>query len=211
MELRWDCFRWACSSHGQTQKYTKRIKIELFSNVGLQGALFGSIMAMALITVMCIGQQMSIANGDFQQEVKQTSIEHCPCMQNNTMDSFVSASTENFTNELVNVLYRISYIWYSAIGFLTTITLGMLGSFVTGFENPGNVNTDLLSPPIRNFFLQRYKKAVLNIPLKQSNDNNVKNDDKGVINVGLQINDEKYDIKMNGIEQNKVRKISAPS
>lgn len=74
-----------------------------------------------------------------------------------------------FRESQVFVLFRISYIWYSAIGFFITIVLGILGSFATGFEDPREVDGDLLSPPIRNFLhaLPDKIKEKLNIPLKQ--------------------------------------------
>lgn len=42
--------------------------------------MFGSLVAVALITLMCIGQQVAIANGNFEDETKPTSIEKCQCL-----------------------------------------------------------------------------------------------------------------------------------
>ncbi|KAJ8940079.1 hypothetical protein NQ314_010913 [Rhamnusium bicolor] len=120
-----------------------------------KGAIFGSLMAIGIITLMCIGQQVTIANGTFKDEVKPTSVEN------------------------LFFLYRISYIWYSAIGFLITVIMGLAGSFATGAENPKDVDGDLLSPPIRNFLnsLPNNAKEILNIPLKESNNSSHKDID----------------------------------
>ncbi|XP_076255549.1 sodium-coupled monocarboxylate transporter 2-like [Rhynchophorus ferrugineus] len=84
-----------------------------------KGAIFGSIISACLLTCMCIGQQITLG-----------------------------AKDENYRNEDVFILFRLSYIWYSAIGFFSTIILGLLASFVTGFQNPQDVDTNLLSPPV---------------------------------------------------------------
>lgn len=42
--------------------------------------MFGSLVAAGLITLMCIGQQVAIANGTFEETIKPTSIEKCQCL-----------------------------------------------------------------------------------------------------------------------------------
>ncbi|CAG0879584.1 unnamed protein product [Cyprideis torosa] len=43
-------------------------------------------------------------------------------------------------------LYRISYMWYSTIGCLTVITVGMITSFMTGAQDPQTLNPNTISP-----------------------------------------------------------------
>ncbi|XP_066143169.1 sodium-coupled monocarboxylate transporter 2-like [Euwallacea fornicatus] len=106
-----------------------------------KGAIFGALLSSALIILMGIGQQVTNAAAGFES---------------------IEGGSEVF------VLFRLSYIWYSAIGCLLTVILGILGSFVTGFEEPGKVHTELISPPIRNFLhsLSEHTKERLHIPLK---------------------------------------------
>lgn len=75
-----------------------------------------------------------------------------------------------FCSEESFFLYRISYIWYSMIGFLTTVIMGMIGSFATGHQNPKDVDVDLISPPAFNFYmsLSDRTKDWLNLPLKRN-------------------------------------------
>ncbi|CAH0557553.1 unnamed protein product [Brassicogethes aeneus] len=137
-----------------------------------KGAMFGSIIACALITLMCIGQQISIANGVYDEESKPTSIEHCVCL-NTTLLYSNKPVIEHREKPLF--LYRISYIWYSMIGFLVTVVLGMIGSFVTGYQDPKDVDADLISPPVMNFLmsLSNATKELLNLPLKPNNTKDV--------------------------------------
>lgn len=48
-------------------------------------------------------------------------------------------------------LYRISYIWYTTFGALTTIIIAGLGTFITGFSDPSLVDLKLLAPCIRKY------------------------------------------------------------
>lgn len=68
----------------------------------------------------------------------------------------------------VFVLYRISYMWYSAIGLLITVITGVLVSWCTGFDDPCRVHADLLSPPFRRFYsrFSNHTKERLHIPIE---------------------------------------------
>lgn len=98
-----------------------------------------------------------------------------------------------FSNDNVFFLYRISFMWYSAIGYLVTVILGLIVSLLTGAENPENLNEDLLSPPIREILqkLPRGLKEALNIPLKLKQ-NNCSAVAKGVVNIAVDISSEKF-------------------
>lgn len=112
-------------------------------------------------------------------------------------------------------IFRISYIWYSAIGFLITFVLGVLGSFATGPTNPKDVDGDLLSPPVRNFLisLPNRIKEWLNIPLKDNGSASAKETIvKEAFTINLELFDqEKRQNMFNEQMKTKIRKISAPS
>jgi len=44
--------------------------------------------------------------------------------------------------------YRISYMWYSLIGFSVTIFVGLIVSFLTGKQDPRTLDPQLISPAI---------------------------------------------------------------
>lgn len=176
-----------------------------------KGAIFGSVVAMALILWMGLGQQISIMNSDIVEVEKVISTKTCPCMNSTERVDFISAEENRymmkviatakkyyyllflFSNDNVFFLYRISFMWYSAIGYLVTVILGLLVSLLTGAQNPHNLNEDLLSPPIREILhkLPRSVKEALNIPLKmkQNIGSAVAN---GVVNVALDVSNEKF-------------------
>lgn len=55
------------------------------------------------------------------------------------------------SSEDVFYLFRLSYLWYTLIGVLTAISVGLLVSFMTGANKPQDVDPRLLSPAIRRF------------------------------------------------------------
>lgn len=59
-------------------------------------------------------------------------------------------------------------MWYSAIGLVMTMTMGVLISWFTGFHDPCRVNSDLLSPPMRNLYssLSKNVKEKLKLPIE---------------------------------------------
>ncbi|XP_074025335.1 sodium-coupled monocarboxylate transporter 2 [Leptinotarsa decemlineata] len=130
-----------------------------------KGAMCGSVIAAGLITLMCVGQQIAIASGNLEEPVKTTSSENCA-----GMNLTVVVEKRAVHNTHVFVLYRVSYIWYSAIGCLTTIALGVIISFATGATKMEDLDDELLSPPIRNllYSLPSRMRKFMNIPSKPS-------------------------------------------
>ncbi|GLV37860.1 uncharacterized protein CBL_06438 [Carabus blaptoides fortunei] len=168
-----------------------------------KGAITGAITAMVLVMWMGLGNQISQARGDLVFEVKRTSIEDCPCL-NST--AFVQDITDH-SNDEVFFLYRISYLWYSFIGFTVTILIGMVISFITGAQNPKDVDNELLSPPIRKLIdsLSTSTKEILNLPLKvPTNCRNVTL--LGIVNRALDMNDEKVHAEANNKDKNEQTK-----
>lgn len=154
-----------------------------------KGAISGGVAGLALVLWMGLGQQVSIASGIYIIPEKPTSIQGCPCL-----------NLTEATNEAVNsdesevfFLYRVSFLWYSVISFCVTVIVGIIVSYLTGPTNPEDVDSDLLSPPIRNYLytLPEHIKLYLNLPPNKSpscRDDNITK--VGIINVAMEIKDE---------------------
>lgn len=105
-------------------------------------------------------------------------------------------------------LYRISFLWYSGIGFIVTVILGLIASIITGPQDPRDVDSDLISPTILELLgsLPNKLKEILNVPSPPVNavvngkDINL----NGVVNVTLNLKDEE-------MQENRHRKISSIS
>lgn len=51
-------------------------------------------------------------------------------------------------------LYRISYMWYTTFGALTTLVVAGLGTFISGASDASLVDLKLLAPCMRKHFQQ---------------------------------------------------------
>lgn len=68
-------------------------------------------------------------------------------------------------------LYRISYMWYTAFGAITTIIVAGLGTFVMGVSDASLVDLNLLAPCIRKYV--RVESPVKKVPRKSHPNRNV--------------------------------------
>ncbi|XP_054271258.1 sodium-coupled monocarboxylate transporter 1-like [Macrosteles quadrilineatus] len=172
-----------------------------------RGALIGSSVAMALIVWIGIGTQIAQTRG-FEAEVhKPTSLEGCNCNATYIDDPASLDSGEVF------VLYQISYLWYSVIGFVVTVVVGLGSSLVYEPQDPCRLHPDLLSPPILSLLqsLPNSVKETIGWPVqsKSSTENmggskdisskQKEGENKGVINLGM-VMDENNCPRSNGIE-----------
>lgn len=57
----------------------------------------------------------------------------------------------NFIHSGLIEFYRVSYIWYSAIGSCLTVIVGLIVSFLTGPQDPRKLNPQLISPVVDSF------------------------------------------------------------
>jgi len=157
-----------------------------------RGALVGSSVAMALVVWIGIGTQIAQTRGFESAEHKPTSLEGCHCNSTYVDDPLPLDSGEVF------VLYQISYLWYSVIGFVVTVVVGLGSSLVYKPQDPCRLHPDLLSPPILSLlqslpnsvketigFPVQSKSATENIGGSKDISNGREVESKGVINHGM--------------------------
>ncbi|ODN03398.1 Sodium-coupled monocarboxylate transporter 2 [Orchesella cincta] len=58
-------------------------------------------------------------------------------------------------------MYRISYIWYSAIGCCVTVFIGLILSFLTGPQDPRKLDPKLISPAVDTFVRWLFSDDIL--------------------------------------------------
>ncbi|XP_066602040.1 sodium-coupled monocarboxylate transporter 1 isoform X2 [Prorops nasuta] len=148
--------------------------------VNARGAISGAISSLVLVLWIGLGAQIAVLNGQISLDTKPVSIDGCPCV-----NSTAAPSTQYVEPpEEVSVIYQISYLWYSAIGCILTIVIGLAVSFFTGFQDPAELDQDLLSPYVSSFFRLEQKPSC----------NRVANI-HGIANLALEMDDEKSDGK----------------
>lgn len=138
-----------------------------------KGAIVGAITSMVIVLWIGLGAQIALLNGQIHLDNKPVSVDACPCI--NTTDINLKQSNDN--NDEVYSIYKISYLWYSGIGCILTMLVGVIVSCFTGFQNAADLDQNLLSPPIASLLCIKTKSCANNV--------------HGITNFGLELDDEK--------------------
>lgn len=117
-----------------------------------KGALTGGIVSGALVSWISIGTQINMALGAIKFPQKSVSVEGCNA---NWVAEYLSLTLVPDGTarpaEPTFPLYRLSYMYYTAVGAITAITVGLIVSYITGGNKDKKVHRDLLSPAIYGF------------------------------------------------------------
>lgn len=116
--------------------------------IGKRATFYGAFAALLMMMFCVFKAQLDIAQGITRFETKATSIERCD--YNFTI---AVATTEEISPE--KHFYHISYLYYSPVGALLTCLCAFLFSLIFGFEDANNVDTRLLAPFMRKYFITR--------------------------------------------------------
>lgn len=85
-----------------------------------KGALFGAVVAMALVLWMGLGQQISIMNSDIIEQEKIISTKTCPCMNSTERIDYLPAGENRYLNK--NCYSRTLYDTYLFVSVTTTFS-----------------------------------------------------------------------------------------
>lgn len=102
------------------------------------GALSGLFTSLSLVLWIGIGTQVH------QPPLPKLEVSTTGC---NITDLFTNVT--NIENHEILSVYRISYQWYSTIGCITLIVVGLIVSFITGSQKSEDLDPRLLCPPVR--------------------------------------------------------------
>lgn len=122
------------------------------------GAIVGGSISLVFMAWLCFRAQAAIATGELTFTPKPTFTNGCEY-------SFIANSPLNMlainqtaatiiddpitTDDPDFAIYRISYMWYTLVGALITITIATIVSFLSGFNNPRKMDAKLFAPCIR--------------------------------------------------------------
>ncbi|XP_050492624.1 sodium-coupled monocarboxylate transporter 1-like [Bombus huntii] len=142
-----------------------------------KGAIVGAITSMVIVLWIGLGAQIALLNGQIHLDNKPVSVDACPCI--NITD--INLKQSNDYNDEVYSIYKISYLWYSGIGCILTMLVGVIVSCFTGFQNSADLDQNLLSPPIASLLCMKTKPCANNV--------------HGITNFGLELDDEKSQVE----------------
>ncbi|KAM0733658.1 Sodium-coupled monocarboxylate transporter 1 [Formica fusca] len=118
-----------------------------FPMANSMGALVGTLISLNLVAWISFGTQAAISSGSIYFPVKPVSVEGCSELLNSTIGNFTMI-VETAVREQPFFLYRMSYLWYTWVGFLTTILIGLLVSWFTGPSKYSRTDKQLFTPII---------------------------------------------------------------
>ncbi|KAK2583548.1 hypothetical protein KPH14_009502 [Odynerus spinipes] len=116
------------------------------------GALIGGLVSLNLVAWISFGTQAAISSGKIIFPVKPVSVEGCEESLRSTAAN-LTLIVENAIREQPFFMYRLSYLWYTWVGFLTAILVGIVVSLITG-PNKYKIEDKKLYTPIVHCLLR---------------------------------------------------------
>ncbi|XP_024946270.1 sodium-coupled monocarboxylate transporter 1 [Cephus cinctus] len=123
------------------------------------GALVGGLLSVNLVAWISLGTQAAISNGIIRFPVKPVSVDGCSEPLRSSAAN-LTLIVENAVKEQPFFLYRMSYLWYTWVGFLTAIVVGLVVSWITGPNKYKPEDKKLYTPVIHKMLdLRTFKKS----------------------------------------------------
>ncbi|XP_076162295.1 sodium-coupled monocarboxylate transporter 2 isoform X10 [Ptiloglossa arizonensis] len=116
----------------------------------IQGALVGGLVSLNLVAWISFGTQAAISAGRIAFPAKPVSVDGCSDALKARAGN-LTILLETATREQPFFLYRMSYLWYTWVGFLTAVLLGLLVSWITGANQRKPGDEKLYTPVVRRF------------------------------------------------------------
>lgn len=79
--------------------------------------------------------------------------------------TFVKWNTTTDADDDVFPLFKVSFHFYTVVGTLVVIVVGLVASFLTGAQDPASIDPDLISPTLHRWVLPPKEKR---IPIKST-------------------------------------------
>nr|XP_033338575.1 sodium-coupled monocarboxylate transporter 2-like [Megalopta genalis] len=114
------------------------------------GAMVGGLAGLALVAWISLGTQAAVSTGEIVFPAKPVSIEGCPESIKNRVGNLTTIA-DTASREQPFLLYRMSYLWYTWVGFLIAISIGLLVSWITGSNRCKPGDEKLYTPAVRPF------------------------------------------------------------
>ncbi|XP_018331292.1 sodium-coupled monocarboxylate transporter 1-like isoform X2 [Agrilus planipennis] len=124
--------------------------------VTAKGALVGSAFGLIFMSWLCLNAQAALASGNLSFPEKPVDTGGCLYhFTPNQLSGFqLNATNVTHTDETF-MLYRVSYLWYTLVGALVSMSVALITSFITRPLDPRDIDPKLLAPFVRRFIPAR--------------------------------------------------------
>uniref|UniRef100_A0A146KR03 Sodium-coupled monocarboxylate transporter 2 n=2 Tax=Lygus hesperus TaxID=30085 RepID=A0A146KR03_LYGHE len=133
----------------------------LFPWANNKGAMVGGLTSLCCMAWLTVGQYIHKTSSDFAYPSKPMSVQGCQY-------NFTLVTPKSSIEEVVEIpfFYRLSVFYYSMLGSLIVVVVGLVVSFLTGFNRLSDVNPDLLSPLVHPLLPRKAKGDVKEVKFK---------------------------------------------
>ncbi|KAL0276708.1 UNVERIFIED_CONTAM: hypothetical protein PYX00_004221 [Menopon gallinae] len=130
----------------------------LFPWANSKGALVGGVCSAIFVGWISIGTQLEIRAKRITFPEKPVSVEGCDNSTLARYHSYVNRTQVAFNTETSEPLpiYTVSYLYYTLIGVLVAVVVGLAVSFLTGPNDPDQMDPKLFSPVIHRFLKAKH-------------------------------------------------------
>ncbi|XP_063546879.1 sodium-coupled monocarboxylate transporter 1-like [Cydia strobilella] len=115
------------------------------------GALAGGLVSTMFVGWMSIGTQAAMMRGDIVFPTKPVSVAGCEANVTLPTSPVSMAHTVEFDRSGTFFLYRLSYLYYTFVGMIVCVMVGVVVSYFTRPNDPAMVHRDLLTPIIHRW------------------------------------------------------------
>lgn len=119
--------------------------------IGKKATFYGALIASVIMIYVVIRSQLDIAAGLVRFDTKVTSVEGCTYNFTLAEHQQPSSRPDHFEKSF----HHVSYLYYMPLGALITCISAFFLSLIFGFEDPSNVDPQLLAPFVRKYFKPR--------------------------------------------------------
>ncbi|XP_026478813.1 sodium-coupled monocarboxylate transporter 1 isoform X2 [Ctenocephalides felis] len=126
------------------------------------GAITGSVAGALMSAWVAFGSRAKLAEGLVKEKWLRTSLDGCDGLLGNGTAEWLKLTSNMDQLQIdesdVFFLYRLSYHWVSPIGILTVLIVGLIVSLITGKQDVGRMDPELISPVLHRFLPESCKQ-----------------------------------------------------
>ncbi|XP_055690120.1 sodium-coupled monocarboxylate transporter 1 isoform X2 [Lutzomyia longipalpis] len=123
----------------------------LLPRINGTSALSGGVFGVLLMSWISLNAQWAIASGSLKFDTKPMSIDGCNYLFNYTSTIYTTQAPMD-PEASIMPLYRISYMWYTFLGTISTILVAFIVNLINGGNDPHSIDASLISPVIRKYY-----------------------------------------------------------
>ncbi|XP_051172195.1 sodium-coupled monocarboxylate transporter 1-like [Leptopilina boulardi] len=134
--------------------------------INAKGALIGGVSGLGFMGWICLSAEAAIASGKIRFDEKPVSTEGCTYSFQESKNLLLLVPPETIMDSEPWTLYRLSYLWYTVLGAMVTMSVGLAISLISS-EDINKLDPMLMAPFIRKY-LKKDKQDLDHVKIAKS-------------------------------------------